>query len=120
MLVRQSTTVPNTSNVSALIEVGSKAMSGVGTIAATEVSSGPGRLHPSSRVERMDPEGKSFHCRRGVEWPALTARAILSVVVADFADRVPAERRAALLAALARSIAASLDLDTILQTVAEG
>src|SRR5262245_39786487 len=45
---------------------------------------------------------------------------MLSLVVADFADRVPAERRAALLAALARSIAASLDLDTILQTVAEG
>ena len=41
-------------------------------------------------------------------------------MVADFPDRVPAERRAALLAALARSIAASLDLDTILQTVAEG
>ena len=38
----------------------------------------------------------------------------------DLSDRVPAERRAALLAALTRSIAASLDLDTILQTVAEG
>ena len=38
----------------------------------------------------------------------------------DLPERVPAERRAALLASLARSIAASLDLDTILQTVAEG
>ena len=38
----------------------------------------------------------------------------------DPTERVPAERRAALLASLARSIAASLDLDTILQTVAEG
>jgi len=41
-------------------------------------------------------------------------------MMADRTERVPAERRAALLAALARSIAASLDLDTILQTVAEG
>jgi signal transduction histidine kinase/CheY-like chemotaxis protein len=54
------------------------------------------------------------------QWSCSIARAILSLVVADFPDRVPAERRAALLAALARSIATSLDLDTILQTVAEG
>src|SRR4030095_4105657 len=38
----------------------------------------------------------------------------------DLTERVPAERRAALLASLARSIAVSLDTDTILQTVAEG
>jgi signal transduction histidine kinase/ActR/RegA family two-component response regulator len=38
----------------------------------------------------------------------------------DLTERVPAERRASLLASLARSIAVSLDIDTILQTVAEG
>jgi signal transduction histidine kinase/CheY-like chemotaxis protein len=57
---------------------------------------------------------------RLVQWPARGPRAILWPVVTDISDRVPAERRAALLAALARSIAVSLDLDTILQTVAEG
>src|SRR4029450_1752926 len=38
----------------------------------------------------------------------------------DLTERVPAERRASLLASVARSIAVSLDIDTILQTVAEG
>ena len=63
--------------------------------------------------------GKRFPCPRVLEWPAARTRAILSAMP-DLTERVPAERRAALLASLARSIAASLDLDTILQTVAEG